>query len=91
MISYSPVWFGNEKIYGERKRKKKEEKSKMDIFYIERARERKLCSRYWRGKVSGAQELINIGWPVTQISFVHIRRDLGRVCPACHLLNRLVV
>lgn len=41
MISQSPVWFGNEKIWGE---KEKEEKSKMDIFiqkerYRERERE----------------------------------------------------
>jgi len=32
MISYSPAWFGNEKMYGERKRTKKEEISEMDIF-----------------------------------------------------------
>lgn len=79
---------------GRERERRKKKKVRWIYLYRERHTEserEKLCSRYWRGKVSGAQELINIGWPVTQISFVHIRRDLGRVCRACHLLNRLEV
>lgn len=42
------------------------------------------------GEESGGQELINIGRPVTQISFVSFRRDLGRV-RMCHLLENVAV